>query len=100
MTDLGFRMFLKQEDGQVFELNTFETLLDLTHDVCMKISEDASKTNEIRKAAGFSCKWMQKLFIEMLRNNVNDRAKNNLADQYAVSDTELISSLVNQQKGD
>ena len=74
MTDLGFKLVIYAGDEEI-ELNTFETLLDLTHDVCMKISEDKSKTFEIRKAAGFSCKWMQKLFVEMLRNGVEESFK-------------------------
>lgn len=106
MKGLGFRLFIKQPNGLVFEINTFESLLNITFDACHYVQMDDASPKEVSKAAGFVCKWIWNLY-----QRINDEKRKNhraelkkQVDQYAVSDTELtssyISSLVNQQEGE
>ena len=102
MKELGFRLFVKEENGQVFEIASFGSLLNITFDACHYVQMDEATPKEVSKAAGFVCKWIWNLYQRMM----DERRKNHRAelqkqiDQYAVSDLELISSLVNQQKGE
>lgn len=81
MKGLGFRMFIQKDSGDVFEIDRFESLLNITFDACHYVQMDDASPKEVSKAAGFVCKWIWNLF-----QRINDELTQQM--------------LANQQKGE
>lgn len=103
MKGLGFRMFIQKDSGDVFEIDRFESLLNITFDACHYVQMDEASPKEVSKAAGFVCKWIWNLFQRIndeKRKNYRTEVKKQI-EEYIRKDDELTQQmLVNQQKGE